>query len=57
MIRRHGLKNKLEPKYSVTPQIVIREEHPIYVVKDETTQIETQVHINDIRPIYVSKSN
>ncbi|CAF1412956.1 unnamed protein product [Adineta steineri] len=57
LIRKHGLKNKLEPKYSITPQIIIQEKHPVYVVKDETTQCETQVHINDIKPIYVSKSN
>jgi transposase InsO family protein len=57
LIRRHGLINKLEPKYSVTPQIIIREEHPVYAVKDEITQTETRVHINDIRPIYISKSN
>jgi hypothetical protein len=55
LIRRHGIKNKLEPKFSITPQVVIREEHPVYVVKDEITQSETQVHINDIRPIYVSE--
>ena len=57
LIRRHGMKNKLEPKYSVTPQIIIREEHPVYVVKDEITQCETRVHINDIRPICGSRLN
>ncbi|CAF4218726.1 unnamed protein product, partial [Adineta steineri] len=57
LIRKHGLRNKLEPKYSVTPQIIIQVKHPVYVVKDETTQCETQVHINDIKPIYVSKLN
>ena len=51
------MKNKLEPRYSVTSQIVIREKHPVYVVKDEITQSEKQVHINDIRPIYASKLN
>ena len=57
LIRRHGMKNKLEPRYSVTSQIVIREKHPVYVVKDEITQSEKQVHINDIRTIYASKFN
>ncbi|CAF0791446.1 unnamed protein product [Adineta ricciae] len=56
LIRKHGLKNKLDPKYSVTRQVIVREEHPVYIVKDEVTQSETRVHINDIRPIYVSKS-
>jgi len=53
LIRQRGTENKLEPKYSITPQIVIREEHPVYIVKDETNQHETRVHINNIRPIYV----
>ena len=57
LIRRHGMKNKLEPKFSITPQIIVREEHPVYVVKDEITQSEARVHVNDIRPIYVEKSN
>jgi hypothetical protein len=57
LIRRHGLKNKLEPKFSITPQVIIQEDHPVYIVKDEITQGETRVHINDIRPIYVSRSN
>ena len=57
LIKRHGMKTKLEPKYSVTPQIIIREKHPVYVAKDEITQSEKQVHINDIRPTYASKLN
>jgi hypothetical protein len=57
LIRRHGMKSKLEPKFSITPQIIIRDEHPVYIVKDELTHGETRVHINDIRPIYVSRSN
>jgi hypothetical protein len=57
LIRRHGMKSKLEPKFSITPQIIIRDEHPVYVVKDELTLNETRVHINDIRPIYVTRSN
>ncbi|CAF5134386.1 unnamed protein product [Rotaria sp. Silwood1] len=57
LIRRHGMKNKLEPKFSITPQIIIRAQHPVYIVRDEITQVETQVHINDIRPIYISKQN
>jgi hypothetical protein len=57
LIRKHGTKNKLDPKYSVTPQIVIEERHPVYIVKDEITRYETQVHVNDMRPIYVVKSS
>jgi hypothetical protein len=47
----------LEPKFSITPQIIIGAKHPVYVVKDEITQSETQVHINDIRPTYVAELN
>ena len=57
LIRRHGMKNKLEPKYSVTPKIVIQVKHPVYIVKDEVAGNETRVHINDMRPIYVTQSN
>lgn len=35
LIKRHGMKNKLEPKFSITPQIIIRQKHPVYVVRDE----------------------
>ncbi|CAF1479320.1 unnamed protein product, partial [Adineta ricciae] len=51
LIRKHGLKSKLDAKYSITPQIIIREDHPVYIVQDESTQVETRVHVNDIRPI------
>ncbi|CAF1524064.1 unnamed protein product [Adineta ricciae] len=57
LIRKHGLKNKLDAKYSATPQIVIREDHPVYIVQDESTQVETRVHVNDIRPICITRSN
>ncbi|CAF1558610.1 unnamed protein product [Adineta ricciae] len=57
LIRKHGLKNKLDPKYSVTPQIIVRDQHPVYIVQDESTHVETRVHVNDIRPIYSSQSN
>ncbi|CAF3420246.1 unnamed protein product, partial [Rotaria socialis] len=55
LIRRHGLQNKLEPKFSIAPQNIIRAQHPVYFVRDEITQAETQVHLNDIRPIYIQK--
>ena len=56
LIKKHGMKSKLEPKFSVATQIIIRGEHPVYIVQDETTQVETQVHVNDIRPIYTGAS-
>lgn len=45
LIRRHGMKSKLEPKYSVTSQIIIQEDHHVYIVKDEITLRETRVHL------------
>ncbi|CAF3402774.1 unnamed protein product [Rotaria socialis] len=39
LIKSHGLKTKLEQKYSITPKIIIKEQHPTYWVKDEHTQI------------------
>ncbi|CAF4715103.1 unnamed protein product [Rotaria sp. Silwood2] len=56
LIKIHGIRNKLEPRYSITPKIIIRKQHPIYWVKDERTQVESRVHVNDIRPIFISKS-
>jgi hypothetical protein len=56
LIRRHGMKNKLEPKYSITPKVIIKKQHPIYWVKDEETQVESRVHVNDIRPIFIHKT-
>ena len=56
LIKIHGIKKKLEPKYSITTKIIIRKQHPIYWVKDEKTQVESRVHVNDIRPILILKS-
>ncbi|CAF3161119.1 unnamed protein product [Rotaria socialis] len=53
LIKIHGLKIKLEPKYSITPKIIIKEQHPMYWVKGERTQIESRVHVHDIRPIII----
>ncbi|CAF4856330.1 unnamed protein product [Rotaria socialis] len=47
----HGSRSKLDPRYSITPRIIIKKQHPIYWVEDQTTQIVHRVHVNDIRPI------
>jgi hypothetical protein len=57
LIKIHGMKSKLEPKYSITPKVIVRKQHPNYWVKDEETQIESKVHVNDIRPIITFKSS
>ncbi|CAF1329608.1 unnamed protein product [Rotaria sordida] len=56
LIKIHGIKKKLEPKYSITPKIILRKQHPIDWVKDEKTQVESRVHVNDIRSILILKS-
>ncbi|CAF2977846.1 unnamed protein product, partial [Rotaria sp. Silwood2] len=56
LVKIHGAKAKLDPKYSITPKVVIKKQHPIYWVRDEETQVESRVHVNDIRPIFISKT-
>jgi hypothetical protein len=56
LIKIHGIKTKLDPKYSVTPKVIIKKQHPIYWVRDEETQVESRVHVNDIRPIFISET-
>ncbi|CAF1438096.1 unnamed protein product, partial [Rotaria sordida] len=47
----HGSRSKLDPRYSITPKLIVQAQHPIYWVKDATTQIVSRVHVSDIRPI------
>ncbi|CAF2007476.1 unnamed protein product [Rotaria magnacalcarata] len=44
-------KGKLDPKFSPIPKTVVEIHHPMYIVEDECTQIRSQVHISDLRPI------
>jgi transposase InsO family protein len=48
-IHRNG--GKLEPKFSLIPKIITQVYHPIYEVQDEETQVFSQVHVADLRPI------
>jgi transposase InsO family protein len=54
LIKIHGSRSKLDPRYSINPKLIIRKQHPVYWVQDETTQKIHRVHANDIRPILVS---
>ena len=56
LVRIHGLRSKLDPRYSIDPKLIIKKQHPIYWVKDKKTQIESRVHVNDIRPIFILKT-
>ena len=51
LTRIYGLRGKLEPKFSATLKIIIRVQHPIYIVEDAISHIQSQVHVNDLRPI------
>jgi hypothetical protein len=33
-----GSRSKLDPQYSINPKLIIKKQHPIYWVQDETTQ-------------------
>ncbi|CAF1521778.1 unnamed protein product [Rotaria sordida] len=51
LIRIHGLRSKLDPRYSLTPKIIIQKQHPTYWVRDQLNDQVTSVHVNDKRPI------
>lgn len=53
LTRIHGLRNKLHPKFSPIPKIIISIRHPTYLVQDSETNITSQVHVGDIRRIYI----
>ena len=53
LTRIHGLKGKLNPLFSTTPKVIINTHHPTYFVRDEFNNIESSVHVSDIRPLLV----
>lgn len=53
LIRVHGSRSKLDPRYSKHVQIIVRCQHPVYFVQDDVNQHISQVHVNDIRPILI----
>ena len=53
LTHQHGLRGKLEAKFSPTTKIIIRQNHPTYTVRDEDNQVETKVHVSDLRPIII----
>ena len=54
LVRFHGPRSKLGPRYSLTPKIIIQKQHPIYWVRDQLNDLVTRVHVNDMRPILLS---
>ncbi|CAF4174488.1 unnamed protein product, partial [Rotaria sordida] len=52
LTRIYGLRGKLDPKFSPIPKLIISVNHPIYIVHDTQTNMTSQVHVGDLRPIY-----
>lgn len=44
-------RSKVDPRYSINPKIIVKNNHPTYAVKDINTKYITQVHVSDIRPL------
>ncbi|CAF3032550.1 unnamed protein product [Rotaria sp. Silwood2] len=53
LTRIQGMKGKLDPRFSITPKVIIHAQHPTYTVRDEITKIESRVHVSDIRPLFI----
>ena len=53
LTRIHGIRGKLDPKFSSTPKIITQVHHPIYEVQDEESHVVSQVHVADLRPILI----
>lgn len=53
LTRIHGNRGKLEPKFSPIPKLITQVYHPIYEVLDEETHVFSQVHVADLRPIFI----
>jgi hypothetical protein len=44
-------RSKLDPRFSLTPKLIVKRNHPTYWVEDTNTNAISQVHINDLRPL------
>ncbi|CAF1573552.1 unnamed protein product [Didymodactylos carnosus] len=55
LLRIQGSRSKLDPRFHPAPKIIVKTQHPTYFVKDEDTQEELQVHVNDLRAILEAK--
>ena len=53
LTRIHGLRGKLDPKFSSTPHTVVHTQHPVYLLEDQKTNMRSQAHVNDLRPILI----
>ena len=46
-----GGRSKLDPRYSLHVNIIVKKQHPVYWVRENSSQQIIQVHVNDIRPL------
>ena len=53
LTRLQGSRGKLDPKFSPIPKVITQVNHPIYEVQDEESQVFSQIHVADLRPILV----
>jgi transposase InsO family protein len=44
-------RGKLDPRFSVDPHIVVRANHPTYIVRHEPSGVQYQYHVSDLRPV------
>ncbi|CAF1555200.1 unnamed protein product, partial [Adineta ricciae] len=44
----------LDPRFSISPKVIIDKNHPIYTVEDTNTKRISKVHVGDIRPLSIS---
>ena len=51
LIRIHGRRSKLDPRFLLDIHTIVRKDHPNYWVQDDTTHKVQCVHVNDVRPI------
>lgn len=49
----HGTKSKLDPKFSSIPHTVIHCKHPTYTVRNDFTNVESNVHVSDTRSLLI----
>ena len=50
-------RGKLDPRFSLDPHIVVRANHPTYIVLHEPSGVEYQYHVSDLRPVVAASDD
>lgn len=53
LVKIPGMKSKLDPKFSSTTHTVIHSNHPTYFVRNDYTNVESRVHMSDLRSLLI----